>query len=433
MNILQEIELNYEYIPAFQPIYDDDKPYYFMWGGRGGGKSYFMGDYLIDKSYTEKGVYLNTREKQVTIAASNYALLKGRIEESNRPYFYITNNNIKNKVTGTEFIFFGLSNITKENIKSMFDIKRSWCEESQMLTKESLEMLYPTVRENEGHLYFTFNRTAEQDPVYSFFEQFDCKSEKLRTKIDGKYYYWYLHYSKDAIGININYDGNPFFSQKLESDRLRDLKRLPDFEYKHIWEGAPRYITESTILHNIVIHDFDYIDGKVLHTGADWGFNDPNAIMQCFIADNELYVYREWYQNGLDPEELRDRLLDVDWIRGRDIFADSSRPEIIKLLNATHKLRVHPVKKSIGSQKDGKRYKWACALYLKQFNKIHIHTSCINAAKEFKKWSWETTKEGKILEHPADGDDHSVDSIIYALENNAFRWYSTHMRNTNAN
>ena len=24
---------------------------------------------------------------------------------------------------------------------------------------------------SRGHLYFTFNRTAEQDPVYSFFEQ----------------------------------------------------------------------------------------------------------------------------------------------------------------------------------------------------------------------------------------------------------------------
>ena len=127
-----------------------------------------------------------------------------------------------------------------------------------------------------------------------------------------------------------------------------------------------------------------------------------------------------------------DRLLDVDWIRGRDIFADSSRPEIIKLLNATHKLRVHPVKKSIGSQKDGKRYKWACALYLKQFNKIHIHTSCINQQRNLK-MAVGDYKRGKILEHPADGDDHSVDSIIYALENNAFRWYSTHMRNINAN
>jgi hypothetical protein len=96
--------------------------------------------------------------------------------------------------------------MTKENIKSMFNIKRAWCEESHTLTKESIEILYPTVRDNNSHLYFTFNRNDEDDPVYVFYKTFNCKGEKLKTKIDGKYYspHTGIEYKVGKIGESIN-------------------------------------------------------------------------------------------------------------------------------------------------------------------------------------------------------------------------------------
>lgn len=425
-NILQ---LNYNYIPAFSPIYDDDRPYYFLWGGRGGGKSFFIGDYLIDKSYTEKGVYLNTREKQNTIADSNYALFKGRIEQNKRPSFYITNNNIVNQRTGVNFIFHGLSNMTKDNIKSMFNIKRAWCEESQTLTKESIEMLYPTVRDNNSHLYFTFNRNKEDDPVFNFYKTFNCRGEKLKTKIDGKYYYWWLYRSPEAIGININFDGNPYFTKKLEKDRERDKDTLPEFEYNHIWQGAPRHITEATILKNIIVEDFEIDTSRQPKFGLDLGFNDPNAVIQCYIYDNELYICREFYRGNLDPDQLRAEFLSTSWMLGQHIIYDSSQPAMGKMLNATGRFTLSASRKNIGQPAKEGLYKYYMALYLMQFKAIHIHkTNCPNAEKEFKSWSWKQDKTGKILDIPQDGNDHTVDAAIYALERDATIWYKNFIK-----
>lgn len=420
------IELNYDYIPAFEPIYQDDKDYYFIWGGRGSGKSYFMGDYLIDKSYTETGVYLNTREHQINLKDSNYALMKGRIKKNKRPSFYITNNEIRNQQTGTSFIFYGLSDITEENIKSLFDIKRAHCEEAQNLTDSSLKLLYPTVRENGSHLYFTFNRKTELDPVYNFFNSFNCKREKLRTKIDDKYYYWWLYRSGDAIGINLNYDGNPYFTEKLERDRLRDLSTLPEFEYKHIWGGEPRAITETTILRNIVVEDFDIDNSRIFKYGLDLGFNDENAVTQSYIYDNELFICREYYKGNLDPEQLRAELINTSWLLNQHIVFDSSQPAMGKLLNSTGRFQLSASRKSIGQKVSEGSYKYYMALYLMQFRKIHIHkTNCPNAAREFKAWSWKQDKNDKILDIVQDGSDHTVDSTIYALERDASIWHRT--------
>ena len=423
------LELFYKYIPAFDPIYDDDKNYYFLWGGRGGGKSYFIGDYLIDKSYTEKGVYLNIREKQNSIADSTYALLKGRIEQGNRPGFYVTKNNIVNQLTGTNFTFHGLSNMTKGSIKSTFDIKRAWCEESQYLTKESIEILYPTVRQNDSQLYFTFNREAENDPVFNFYKSFNCKGEKLKTKIDSKYYYWWLYRSAECIGINLNFDGNPYFTEKMERDRQRDLKTLPDFEYNHIWNGYPRNITESTILKNIVIEDFEIDTSRESKYGLDLGFNDENALTQSYIYDSELYICREYYKGNLDPEQLRAELINTSWILNKHIVFDSSQPAMGKLLNATGRFSLSASRKSIGQRVTEGSYKYYMALYLMQFRRIHIHkTNCPNASREFTSWSWKQDKTGKILDIVQDGSDHSVDATIYALERDATIWHRTYIQ-----
>lgn len=419
----------YDYVPAFEPVYDDDKDYYFLWGGRGSGKSYFMGDYLIDKSYTESGVYLNTREHQLNLKDSNYALIKGRIKKNNRPGFKIINNEIRNKYTETSFIFYGLSSVTEENVKSLFDIKRAHCEESQNLTDNSIKLLYPTVRESGAHLYFTFNRKNELDPVYSFFNTFNCKREKLKTKVDGKYYYWWLYRSADAIGINLNYDGNPYFTEKMERDRLRDLNSLPDYEYNHIWGGEPRNITETTILRNIVIEDFEIDISRQPRFGLDLGFNDENALTQSYIYDNNLYICREFYKGNLDPEQLKIELINTSWLHGQHIIYDSSQPAMGKMLNATGRFTLSASRKNIGQPIKEGSYKYTMALYLLQFKNIYIHkTNCPNASREFKAWSWKTDKNEKILDIVQDGSDHTVDATIYALERDAAIWFKNNFK-----
>lgn len=231
------------------------------------------------------------------------------------------------------------------------------------------------------------------------------------------------HQHPEALVIQINYNENPFLSEtsRKEIDYMREAK--PD-DYKWIYQGECRTTTEARILHNIVIHDFDIDVSRQPHFGIDFGFVDPNAITQSYIYDNELYICREYYSNNLDPEQLKQELLKIEWIRGQHLVADSSQPAMIKMLNSTGYIQVSPARKNIGQQQKEGAYKFTMAMYLKQFRKIHIHeTNCPNAAREFPRWSFEVDKNEKIYDKVQDGSDHTIDSTIYALEREASNWF----------
>ena len=158
--------------------------------------------------------------------------------------------------------------------------------------------------------------------------------------------------------------------------------------------------------------------------GCDFGFIDPCTLSQSFIRDNELYICREFYETGLDPDMIKDRYSNLNWIINRNVIADSARPELIRMLNNTGKFQFSGARKNVGNKQKEGEFKRTMALYLRQFKKIHIHaTNCPNAAKEFPLWSWEVDKNEKILETVKDGDDHTIDAVIYSLEREAKSWY----------
>ena len=70
-------------------------------------------------------------------------------------------------------------------------------------------------------------------------------------------------------------------------------------------------------------------------------------------------------------------------------------------------------------------YKNSMIDYLKHFDNIYIHkTNCPTASREFPKWKWQIDSRGVIQNIPEDGNDHTIDATIYALEIDAMRWFS---------
>ena len=232
----------------------------------------------------------------------------------------------------------------------------------------------------------------------------------------------------DAMVIKINYNENPYLSDTSKKE-IAYMKETDPETYDWIYGGNVRMTTEARILKNVVIHDFDIDVSRQPHFGCDFGFSDPNTIIQNYIYDNDLYICREFYENNLDPEELRNKFINLDWILRQHVIADSSRPELIKLMNATGRFTFTGSRKNIGQpQKEG-AFKFAMAMYLKQFKQIHIHaTNCPNAAREFPRWSWEIDKNEKILDKVQDHDDHAIDATIYSLEREAANWYRNNFK-----
>ena len=132
--------------------------YKVLYGGRGSGKSWAMARALLLLATQKTLRVLCVREVQNSIAESVHKLLSQQIEILGlQQFFEIQNTTIFSRINGSEFIFEGIKhNVTK--IKSMEGIDICWVEEAQSITKQSIDILTPTIRKENSQIIFTFNR-----------------------------------------------------------------------------------------------------------------------------------------------------------------------------------------------------------------------------------------------------------------------------------
>lgn len=236
-------------VPAFLPLFKSTKKYFYSYGGRGGAKSVGITDLLIGLARQEKSAVLCTREVQKSIKESVYSLIKERIEEHNySKEFIFTKDEIRNKITGFRFIFAGLKDHTVESIKS-YNVKYCWIEEAHSVSQKSLDILFPTLRKEGVRFFISYNRKREADPIHNEFRLTfkDCEGIEKKWTINGKTYRWIAYSSEDADGIYINYDGNPYFPETLEKERIK-LKESDYDRYLHVWEGLPEQQGDMCVL-----------------------------------------------------------------------------------------------------------------------------------------------------------------------------------------
>ena len=97
---------------CFKPIFKNEYRYLIYEGGRSSGKSWGIADSLIMIARMKKVRILCTREFQSSISSSSYQLLVDRINHFGFTDFKILKTEIINTVTGSIFIFKGLSDVT---------------------------------------------------------------------------------------------------------------------------------------------------------------------------------------------------------------------------------------------------------------------------------------------------------------------------------
>ena len=201
----------------FRPLLTEHFRYKLYYGGRAGGKSYAFADCLLLLARQKKLFIACVREVQNSIKDSVYKLLKDRAEYYKFDDFIFYEDRIENIVTGSKFVFKGLKDQNKQNIKSLEGVDICWCEESQAITKESFEVLDPTIRKAGSELWFSMNRENENDAIW----------RAIAANPDDQ-----------TLIVKVNYYDNPFcpdemkyLAEKCKADNLDD--------YMHIWEGEP--------------------------------------------------------------------------------------------------------------------------------------------------------------------------------------------------
>jgi phage terminase large subunit len=381
-------ELNHKIPDKIIPIYDIKKRNKVLFGGRGSGKSIGIADYFLISGYQNTERILCTREYQNSIAQSVHLLLCDRIKVLNLQSVYnITEKAITGK-NGTLFYFRGLWN-NEDNIKSIQGITKCWVEESQAISRKSLDVLIPTIREENSEILFSLNPTNDDDPVYTDFVIQD---------------------RDDTLKILMNYNDNPFFPDVLRNEMERD-KRLDYDKYLHIWMGETVKHSEAQVFYGKwKVEEFEHAN-EFLYFGADWGFSkDPTALIRCFIKDNNLYIDYDAWGVGVDIDKTPAMFKTIPDSDKYPITADSARPETISYMSQNGYPKIKKSIKGKGSIEDG-------IAHLRGYDKIIIHPRCKHTIDEFRHYCYKTDKKtGQISSVLEDSFNHLIDALRYALE-----------------
>lgn len=269
-----------EILHQFEPIHERKHRYYIFKGGRASGKSWGIADVLLLMGRECKERILCTREIQKSIETSAYQLLVDRINYHGYKDYAITKTSIVNKITGTEFIFAGLSDITgtADSLKSIENISICWVEEAQTVSDKSFEKLTPSIRgknsKGEGSIIIiSYNPETINDPVHLRF----IANEQPRSYI-----------------CHINYLDNPYCPNEIieEAEALKKFK--PD-DYKRIWLGIPDDISARAVVKyfsNENITPVSYLPDETLILTMDFNV-DPMMWCVCHKDDTSLYQIDE--------------------------------------------------------------------------------------------------------------------------------------------
>ena len=274
----------------------NNKLFYVFHGGRGGGKSWEIADYLLIEGAKKKHRILCCREIQKSIKQSVHKLLSDRIETLGLgPFYQILDTEIRG-INGTEFSFSGLQSHTVDSVKSFEGATITWIEEAQTVSAYSLKILIPTVvRTPNCMIIMSMNPKLPSDAVYA---------DYVVPERD------------DTIAIQINYNENKHCPPDLIT--LAEQMRDTDYdEYEHIYLGRPKEIADGAIYKA----EFEQIKRenricKVPHdpnlpvyTGWDLGILDSTAIWFCQIYGKEKRII-DYHEASDEPLAYYARILD---------------------------------------------------------------------------------------------------------------------------
>lgn len=240
--------------PAFAPFLLENIATKEAYGGRGGAKSESLAAIALIKAMERKRRILCAREIQNSIQESVYALLKRKIDENNLAGFYATKTSIEHR-NGSVFLFHGLREQTTASIKSYDDVDICWVEEAQSVSQNSLDILIPTIRKEGSEIWYSYNRLAENDPVYAHNKNLVGVYEEKRFRCDdGTVVRWKEARGNNAVSVFINHDGNPFFTGNLR-DKMLALKEADYDRYLHVWEGEPLSQLDKAVIPRTLVRE----------------------------------------------------------------------------------------------------------------------------------------------------------------------------------
>lgn len=193
-----------------------------------------------------------------------------------------------------------------------------------------------------------------------------------------------------------------------EAEHLREVNEVA-YRHEYLGEevGDGTNVFDNIFLRNISDEEINTFDR--LYFGQDWGwFPDPNVFVGMHLDLNRriLYIFEEITGNKMSNEQWAEKIKHrIEF----DITADSAENKSINDFRAWG-YHMHPAIKGPNSVEQG--IKW-----LNSLKEIVIDpVRCPLTAREFTNYEYEKDKEGNAITAYPDKDNHTIDSVRYALE-----------------
>jgi phage terminase large subunit len=370
-----------------------DSRYFVITGGRGSGKSYSLNSFLLLLTYEVGHVILFTRYTLTSAHVSIIPEFIDKIETADLSHdFYITKDEIINKITGSKILFKGIktsSGTQTANLKSLAGVTTWVLDEAEELTDEdTFDKIDFSIRAKgiQNRVILVLNPATKEHFIYKRF--FESKGVKEGSNI----------IKKDTTYIHTTYLDN--YENLSESFilQIEDMKARRPQKYNHQILGGWLEKAEGVVFTNWSFGKFNPNDLPTSF-GLDFGFSiDPDTLIEVAIDKDhkKIYVKEHLYQNGLRMEQLA--VICSNVATNKLIIADSAEDRLI--VDLRHKgLNIEPIKK--GTIESG-------VTMMLDFD-IIVDESSSNIAKEFNNYAY-LNKGSKLY---IDSFNHAIDAIRY--------------------
>jgi phage terminase large subunit len=386
----------FEFLPAYAPIFWEDKTYWVISGGRGSGKSTNIAAYFLVKLMSPdyfRGVISRYTSKALT--NSIYRDITDLITQwSLDSYLEIKGDEILNKRNGNMIITHAMK-LAEGTIsakgKGLARVTHLLVDEAvELPSEEEYLKLIDSFRQkgSERRIFLLFNPTAKSHWIFKRFYLPDGKPNPKWTSNHG-----YLH---------TTYRDN---RENLDPSKIKEWEDLQfqDTEYfAHHIEGEWRDIGEGQVFKS---WHFDWEppqEAEVLY-GLDFGFSsDPTALVKVLKRGKRLWVQEILHHQGLTNPDIADLMQTCKIEKHQVIIADSAEPKSIEELRRLGYRNIRAATKGQDSVRAG--------IQKIRGYEVHVHPESANLIQEYYQYAYRTGTD-----QPIDAHNHLMDAFRYAL------------------
>lgn len=394
------------FAPVYYPHLQNTARTQIFYGGSSSGKSVFKAQQAVYDTLRGGRNWLVCRKIGKDSRHSTFVEVNKVIDswgvanrfKVNRTDLTITCDN------GYQILFKGLDDL--EKIKSIVASKGAitdiWVEEATQTESDDIRQLLRRQRGGDTsirhRLHLTFNPILQSSWIYTdYFAPVAWDNDQTEHNSDG------------LTIIKTTYKDNPFLGQ----DEIDILENETQPYWRDVYTLGNWGILGDVIFTNWEVRDLSDMVNQFTNrrAGLDFGFSsDPAALAVAHYdkARKTIYVFGELYERGLTNDILAQ---EVKTLIGEDyVTCDSAEPKSITELQR-YGVNALPASKGRDSILHG--VQWL------QQQTIIIDRACINTRNELQQYQWKKDKDGNALRQPVDKNNHIIDALRYAFEQDA--------------